>query len=169
MKLTPLALLLLAGCGGQPFEAGQDDVEFDALLDSSAPAAEASAPDAGPDRGGDDSSAADGGDERDGALQTDTGQACTPIEASVGYDPTACCHVVGNGCSVDIPRHFVMSYNGPDGGCPAGYTPNAPTPPECQCAGLYTCDCLQAASVCDTHHWASCYQGPDGALSVACD
>jgi hypothetical protein len=191
-----LLLLILVGCGGDPFTARQDlslpsaatgndasdavDANGDvvgvdvAMLDGSPPQRDSGSNllDAGePDSTGVDANESDSG--------TETGPVCTPLSGLGACPPSD--------IMLAIPANFSITNIGEYGPNPQTvYYCRVPTPPQCQCAETYNCACIQAAVGCSTNPyalgwqsegvtdaggttWVSCTQSSGTEVQVTCD
>ena len=173
-------LLVVAGCGGAPFVPGTVAVPLEGAVVPTVPTAAENVPDAGAfeadvgtlDAGPDvaaleasvpDAGAFEAGADADAGPGAETPEASTDAHAEVST-PDAKAHDAQPICVPIPPTVFgcgISTYTFPAQYCAFpmdSVTIGLPTPPECQCAGHYTCECVAAMDPC----------GPTGQTFVSC-
>jgi hypothetical protein len=147
MKIAALAMLALYGCGGSSFTAADSSKDGgDAMLDADA-RSEASVGSGSVDAAidGGDSSSVDSSSADASSDSIDTpannGDACMAFDGGTVQTNENALLCVENVPTAQVPAQYVLLIaNQSASTCGA-----RPTPPPCQCAGAYTCACIQEA------------------------
>jgi len=141
MKLSLLSLLLLVGCGGDPFttdllrvsnEAGDDVVSETGDQDSGVDT-DSDTPDAKTDAKPQHDGGHDSGELPDsGVADADAAQTCTPLNAHTVVTDAGCAS------SITYPEFFQIKL------VDNSVCSDQVTPPVCQCQETYNCACITA-------------------------
>lgn len=182
-------LLLVAGCGGTPFTIGVDAIPIEgaaptetegglrelkrdagrvveAAVDAGEPEAATDAQDAAQETTGVKDAAQEATDAQDTAPEAGDGKDASP-DVRVDAEPF---------CAPIPPTVFgcgISTYIYPAQYCAfpmSDVTVGLSTPPECQCAGHYTCECVTATNPCAPtgQKFVSCQVGTTYGVVVVC-
>lgn len=186
-------LLLVAGCSGAPFTIGVDAVPIegsapaevegglrelkrdagsgaeasvDARVDAGEMEAAADARDAAPEATGGKDAAPEATDAQDAAPEGGDGKDAAP-DARIDAEPF-CAPIQPTvfGCGISIYTYPAQYCAFPMSDVTVGLS----TPPECQCAGHYTCECVTATNPCAPtgQKFVSCQVGTTYGVVVVC-